>query len=92
MKYPAHPRCEGCTQDLIRDCPETLIATGQYPCLVLTLKRVASAAEQSVLDPTHLLALLKEGVSLISILEFVEWRLRHSSMPSRVRVAAHTGS
>ena len=73
-----HTACAGCTQDVIRDCPEALVAAGHYPCVVGTLKRFAAAAQQVGIDTPHLIELLKGGVPISTILELIELRVRQN--------------
>jgi hypothetical protein len=79
MKPQRKIHCAGCMQDVIRDCPEALIAAGHYPCLVVTLRRFADAAQRVGIDTSTLIRLLNAGVPIPRILDLIEVRIRRKA-------------
>jgi hypothetical protein len=73
---PRNPLCEGCTQDLLRDCPETLGVNRSRPCFVKTIYKFARAGAQAGLDIDTLIGILQAGVPMTAVLELIESRLR----------------
>ena len=74
-RHSLNPLCGNCTQDLIRDCPETLRADANHPCFVATVGKFAQAAEHVGIDLDTLINTLQAGVPITAILDLIQSRL-----------------
>lgn len=74
-----NPFCLGCTQDVIRDCAETLGVNKQIPCPIRAIRRVAAAAQQVGIDNRTLIPMLQAGATIRDVLDVIDSRLRTNS-------------
>ncbi len=72
---PSPEFCIGCKEDLIHDCPGTMGASGDQPCIVMTFRRLLRAAHQAGIEEPDLLAALRSGATLREILELISARI-----------------
>ena len=74
-RHSLNPLCVNCTQDLIRDCPQTLQTDAHHPCFVATVGKFAQAAEPVGIDLDTLINTLQAGVPISAIVDLIQSRL-----------------
>jgi hypothetical protein len=71
MRTHIHPLCAGCTQDLIRNCRESLGVTPQHPCLIRVVAKLARASQQAGISIDTLMGILRAGVPIPEVIELI---------------------
>jgi hypothetical protein len=79
MRTHTNPLCTGCTQDIIRDCRETLGVNQERPCLIRTVRKLKRPSEAAGIPLGILISILHVGVPAGAVVALVRSRVTQTT-------------